>query len=129
MYIPREQAGLRDARIIRALCRKYPDLNVGINVITRTTFTDDPPNHPVGKRSRVGDCIILLDGEDFYMQLRKYPEDFKFQLSQGFSVTLKGGICGDQTSINLATNFASKIILGSQAEAMRQAQAANSAPP
>ena len=121
MYLPREQAGLNDKRILRSLIRKYPDLNSDIRVLTRTTFTSDPPNLQPGKRSRIGDVILLLDGEDFYTKLRKYSEDFRFFLNQGFSVTLRGGIRGEEPTPNLSSHFASSVILNSTAEALRVA--------
>ena len=119
MYLPREQAGLSDKRILRALVRKYPDLNTNIRVITRTTFTEDHPARPPSRRSRIGDVILLLNGDEFYLRLRKYSEEFKFYLSQGFSVTLRGGIRGSDPTPNLSTQFASSVILNSAAEAMR----------
>ena len=119
MYLPREQAGLSDKRTLRALVRKYPDLNTDIRVITRTTFTEDHPARPAGRRLLIGDVILLLDGDEFYVKLRKYPEEFKFFLSQGFSVTLRGGIRGSDPTPNLSTQFASSVILNSAAEAMR----------
>ena len=123
MYLPKDQAGLSNDRILRALKRKYPDLNCDINVISRMEFLEDPPHMPPGKRSRINDQILLLDGEEFYRRLKKYPEEFRFYLSQGFSVTLKGGIRGEDNSPNLASNFASAVMIGSSAEAMRNAKA------
>ena len=123
MYLPREQAGLSDKRILRALIRKYPDLNTDIRVITWTTFTEEHPARQPGRRSRIGDVILLLDGDEFYLKLRKYPEEFKFYLSQGFSVTLRGGIRGSDPTPNLSNQFASSVILDSAAEAMRFAMA------
>ena len=60
MYIPRENAALPTPRVLRTLAYKYPALRCKMRIIHETKFLDDPPNHPVGRRSRIGDTIVLL---------------------------------------------------------------------
>ena len=57
---------------------KYPALRCKLRIVHKSTFTDNPPNQPPGKRSRIGDVIILLDGLELNDRLKNFPEDFKF---------------------------------------------------
>ena len=120
MYIPANQAGFRDTRILRTLAYKYPALRCKMRIIHRSKFLTDPPNHPPGKRSRIGDVILLLDGEELNERLSKFPEDFKFFINDGFSVTLRGGIRGEDTGVQLSAQFRQSVILGAAAEASNQ---------
>ena len=86
-----------------------------------STFTDNPPNHPPGKRSRIGDTIVLLDGQALYDSLRDFPEDFKFFVNDGFSVTLRGGPRGSDTGVQLSSQFRQSVIVSSAAEALKVA--------
>ena len=101
---------------------KYPDLKSGLEIISEATFTDNHPDWTPDKRSRIGDKIYLLDSPELAKKLQKYPEDFKFHLSEGFSVTLRGGIRGDDVTNQFTNSFASKVLLNSGTEAMRGAQ-------
>ena len=96
-----------------------------MRIIHQTKFLDDPPNHPPGKRSRIGDTIVLLDGPDLLQRVQAFPEDFKFFLNEGFSVTLKGGVRGDDTGVQLSAQFRHSVIMSSAAETLRVASAAN----
>ena len=67
--------------------------------------------------------IVLLDGPDLNARLKDFPEDFNFFVNDGFSVTLRGGVRGDDQGIHLATQFRQSVIVGSAAEAIRVAAA------
>ena len=109
MYIPKDMADYATARILRTLAYKYPALRCKMRAVHKTVFTSDPPNHPPGKRSRVGDAIILLDGPDLLERVQQFPADFKFFLNDGFSVTLQGGVRGEDTGVQLSAQFLSLI--------------------
>ena len=64
MYVPANNASVRPARILRTLAFKYPALRCKLRIVHKSVFTDDPPNRPAGKRSRIGDTIVLLDGPE-----------------------------------------------------------------
>ena len=96
-----------------------------MRIVHKSVFTDDPPNHPAGKRSRIGDIIILLDGPDLNERLKDFPEDFKFFVNDGFSVTLRGGARGDDQGIHLASQFRQSVVVSSAAEALRVAAASH----
>ena len=123
MYITANQAGLKDARIFCTIAFKYPALRYKMRIIHKSTFLTDPPNHPPGKRSRIGDSILLLDGEELNERIAQFPEDFKFFINDGFSVTLRGGIRGEDTGIQLSSQFRQSVIIGAAAEATNMASA------
>ena len=125
MYAPSNNASVNPARILRTLAFKYPALRCKLRIVHKSTFTDDPPNHPVGKRSRIGDTIILLDGPELNARLKNFPEEFKFFVNDGFSVTLRGGARGDDAGIQLASQFRQSVVVGSAAEAVRVAAASH----
>ena len=122
LYIPKEVAGMNDKRLFKTLFRKYRHLNVRFLILTRTTFTRDHPDKPPHKRSRIGDTILLLDGPALYEVLKNEPEDRKYFLNDGFSVTLKGGIRSTGPTALFASSFASQVISGLPAETMKQAE-------
>ena len=122
LYIPKEVAGMNDKRLFKTLFRKYRYLNVRFLILTRTTFTKDHPDKPPHKRSRIGDTILLLDGPALYEVLKSEPEDKKYFLNDGFSVTLRGGIRSTGPTSLFASSFASQVISGLLAETMRQAE-------
>ena len=82
LYIPKEVAGMSEKRLFKTLFRKYRHLNMRFLILTQTTFTKD--------HSRIGDTILLLDGPELYQVLKSEPEDKKYFLNDGFSVTLQG---------------------------------------
>ena len=92
-----------------------------MRIIHMSTFLSDPPNHPPGKRSRIGDAILLLDGEELNERLANFHEEFKFFIYDGFSVTLKGGFRGEDTGVRLSQQFRSSVIIGAAAEATKVA--------
>ena len=123
MYIPKDMADYTTSRILRSLAYKYPALRCKMRAVHKTVFTSDPPNHPPGKRSRVGDAIILLDGPDLLERVQQFPADFKFYLNDGFSITLQGGVRGDDSGVQLSAHFRQSVIMGSVAETAKAAAA------
>ena len=117
MYIPANQSGFKDTQLLRTLAYKYPALRCKMCIIHKSTFLSDPPNHPPGKRSRIGDSILLLDRVELNERLANFSEDFKFFLNDGFSVTLKGGIRREDTGVHLSSQFRQSVIIGAAAEA------------
>ena len=122
LYVPKENAGYKFRTIGRTLFYKYPDLKSPLDIISESTFTDNHPDWTPNRRSRIGDKIYLLDSPELAKKLERYPEDFKFHLSEGFSVTLRGGIRGTAVSNQFTSSFASKVLLNSTAEAMKNAR-------
>jgi len=109
LYIPSENACYPLKRIFRSLMYKYPDLKCSFRVLTETIFTSDHPNKPADKRSRINDKILLLDGDELANKLKPYPEDFRFELSRGFNVTLRGGVRGNDTGPTFERSFAAAL--------------------
>ena len=109
-YIPKEYACIAPSRLLRTLFFKHPHLTTKeMRLISKATFTDDPPNHPAGKRSRVGDGILLFDSPALLEKLKPYDEDHKFQLSRNFNITLKGGQRGEAKTINIAPSVTASV--------------------
>ena len=49
-------------------------------------------------RSRIGDAtIFLFESNELAQKLREYDEEYRFTVSRGFNVTLKGGARGDES--------------------------------
>lgn len=119
LYVPKENAGYKFRTIGRTLFYKYPDLRSPIEIISEATFTENHSDWTPDRRSRIGEKIYLLDSPELAKKLEKYPEDFKFRLSEGFSVTLRGGVRGDEVTTQFASSFASKVLLNSSADAMK----------
>ena len=125
MYVPFDNANLAPSKLIRALMFKNPELYTkDIKLLSRATFTSDPPNKDPAKRSRIGDRIFLFDSPSLAEKLRPYPEDKKFFLNHGFSVTLKGGHRGDPEDDIFSHSVTSIVIQSAAAEAMANAQEA-----
>ena len=85
--------------------------------VMTTTFDSDPPNMPTGKRSRIGDCIMLFDSQELATKLQPYPEDHRFHINPGFTLTLKGGIRSD----NYVPNFFSAAVTSSVIQSAKAA--------
>ena len=117
MYIPRDNANMNVKRILRTLFYKYPNMKCKLRVLTTSTFTDDPPNKLPGQRSRIGDKIVLMDGDELSAKLKPYPEDFRFAISAGFSVTIRGGLRGNETGPTFERSFAQAVIVSAANEA------------
>ena len=100
---------------------KYPALRCKLRIVHASTFTDNPPNHPPGKRSRIGDTIVLLDRQDLYDRLKDFSEDFRFFVNDGFSVTLRGGARGNDSGVQLSSQFRQSVIVSSATEAIKVA--------
>ena len=125
MYVPRDNANLTAGQLIRTLFFKYPELYTNqIVLISRATFDTDPPDKPEGKRSRVGDRILLFDSPTLTDKLRPFDENKQFFLNKGFSVTLKGGVRGNSIADKIAPSALTKLMRSSAAEAIANAQSA-----
>ena len=99
-----------------------------LEVVNCATFKEEAPNRLPGKRSRIGDKIYMIDSPQLAEKLKKFPEDFKFYLSHGFSISLRGGVRGESDSTSFSAAFASKVMLSSKDEALRNAQNAGGRP-
>ena len=116
MYIPRDNANRNVNRILRTLFYKYPDLKCKLRILTTSTFTDDPPNKLPGQRSKVGDKIVLMDGDELSAKLRPYAEDHRFALCAGFTVTIRGGLRGNESGPTFERSFAKAVIVSAASE-------------
>ena len=121
MYVTKENAAIPFKRLFRNLIYRYPGLKCPLELINRATFKDNPPNYDRTKCSRIGDVIYLIDSPMLADKLRDYPEDFRFSISSGATVSLRGGIRGHQLSAQFSANFTSSVMIGSAAEAMQNA--------
>ena len=92
--------------------------------MSRSTFTSDHPDKKPEARSRIGDRIFLFDSPTLAEKLRPFPEDKKFMLNRGFSVTIKGGHRGNGITDIFAHAVTSSVIKSAAAEAMANAQEA-----
>ena len=125
MYVPRDNANLSPTTLIRTLMFKYKELYTkDIVLLSRSTFTSDHPDKKPEARSRIGDRIFLFDSPSLAEKLRRYPEDHKFLLNRGFSVTIKGGHRGNGIADIFAHSVTSNIIKSAAEEAMANAQEA-----
>ena len=123
MYIPKENAKLSPVRLLRSLFYRNPVLHTSkIRFLCKSVFESDPPFHAPGMRSRIGDAILLFDSPELAEKLRPFPEDHKFFLNHGFSVTLNGGIRGMTDGPNFDPNVTSNVMQGSTEEALRNAR-------
>ena len=64
-----------------------------------------------GQGSKIGDTIVLMDGEELLVKLKPYPEDHRFVISAGFSVTIRGGLRGTETGPTFERSFAQAVMV------------------
>ena len=75
------------------LGKTFPQLNKPYTIIQTSKFTTEGPGHIPGRRSRIGDLIVLIEGSKEFMRgLREFHEDHKFRLSGGLQIIIKGGV-------------------------------------
>lgn len=121
MYVPKEHAGLNVTRILRALFYKHRELYTrNITLLSKHRFESNPPGYQISQRSRIGDAIFLFDSTELASKLKNFDEDFRFTVSRGFNVTLKGGARGEGHQ-NFSPEMTSKVITGAADQAMRSA--------
>ena len=126
MYLPKEQAGLTPQRILRAIFYKHRDLYTrNVKLLSKHRFESNAPGYQIGQRSRIGDAIVLFDSAELAEKLRPYDEDYRFTVSKGFNVTLKGGVRGDGHQ-QFSAEMTSKVLGGATEQAMRHAMNAHS---
>ena len=101
---------------------RYPALKCSLELINRSTFKDNPPGYTADRRSRIGDMIYLIDSPALAEKLKAFPEEFRFAISNGASVSLRGGIRNQQLTTNFSAAFTSSVMINSAAEAMSNAQ-------
>ena len=125
MYVPRDNANLSPTTLIRTLMFKCRELYTkDIVLLSRSTFKTDHPDKPPEARSRIGDRIFLFDSPTLAEKLRPYPEDKKFLLNRGFSVTIKGGHRGNDVIDIFSHAVTSSVIKSAADEPMANAQEA-----
>ena len=76
------------------MIQKYqPQLRKKFNVLSASTYTSEGPGYKPGRRSRIGDMIVIVEGsKDFMEALRGFPEEFRFKVSPTWRLTIRGGI-------------------------------------
>ena len=123
VYNPRDNANLSPTTLIRTPMFKYKELYTkDIVLLSRSTFTSDHPDKKPEARSRIGDRIFLFDSSSLAERLCRYPDDKKFKLNRGFSVTIKGGHRENGITNIFAHSVTSNIIKNAAEEAMANAQ-------
>ena len=126
MYLPKEQAGLSPQRVLRALFYKHRDIYTrNVKLLSKHRFETNPPGYQIGQRSRIGNAILLFDSTELAEKLKPYDEDFKFNVSKGFTVTLRGGVRGEGHQC-FSADMTSKVLVGATDQAMRHAVGAHS---
>ena len=55
------------------------------------TFTADRDDRKPGQRSRIGDKIIVIGGNDIMNKIKAFPESFVFHIMERWKITIKGG--------------------------------------
>ena len=112
--------------IMGILAKKYPQLSHNYKILQTSRFTTEGRNHIPGRRSRVGDMIVLMEAsKEFISALKTFPEDFPFRMSGGWWMTNKGGIRAglrksDQKELELSDIFKSLIMEGAADETMEK---------
>ena len=121
MYVPKEHAGLSPQRILRAVFYKHRDIYTrNITLLSKHRFETNPPGFQLGQRSRIGDAIFLFDSPELATKLKKYDEDYRFTVSKGFNITLKGGARGEGHQ-TFSAEMTSKVIVQAVDQAMKGA--------
>ena len=121
MYVPKEHAGLNAQRILRAVFYKHRDIYTrNIKLLSKHRFETNPPGFQLGQRSRIGDAILLFDSPELAAKLKNYDEEYRFTVSKGFNVTLKGGVRGSGHQ-EFTPEMTSKVITGAADQALRHA--------
>jgi hypothetical protein len=91
-YINKSHKCFLPKRFLGFLFHKYPQLNSNVKVLHVHEF---PP--VVGEdlthrqKSRVGDCIVVMQSADLLEKLKDYDESTVFHLGPRFRITLRGG--------------------------------------
>ena len=94
MYVPKENANHPPQRLIRSLFYKNPSLRTKkIMFLCKSTFDSDPPGHPAGKISRIGDAIFLFDSPELAANLYPFQEtqQFYFNNIMTYKYIMSGG--------------------------------------
>ena len=125
MYVPKQHAGLSAQRILRAVFYKHKDIYTrNVRLLSKHRFESNALGYQIGQRSRIGDDILLFDSPELAEKLKGYDEDFRFTVSKGFNVTLKGGMRGEGHQA-FSADMRSKVITGAADQALRNAMAAH----
>ena len=92
MYVPSQYGGMHLALIMGIICKKHPKLKKPYKVLKTSRFTTEGPGPVKGRRSRIGDTIVLLEGsKEFMEELATFPEEFRFFVSYSWKMTIRGG--------------------------------------
>ena len=92
-----------------------------MTLLSKHRFESNPPGYQISQRSRIGDAIFLFDSPELAAKLKGYDEDFRFTVSRGFNITLKGGARGEGHQI-FSADMTSKVIVDAASQAMENAK-------
>lgn len=122
MYVPKEHAGLSANRILRAVFYKHRDIYTrNVTLLSKHRFKTNPPGYQISQRSRIGDAIFLFNSPELASKLKNYDEDYRFTVSRGFNITLKGGARGEGHQL-FSADMTSKVIVDAASKAMENAK-------
>ena len=113
---------------MRKLFDNYRSLISDYNHLYTMTFTADRDDRKPGQRSRIGDKIIVLAGNDIMTKIQAFPENFVFHIMERWKITIRGGHrVGDQltpeelelirASASFSRDFSEQLMTGMAQEA------------
>ena len=130
IYVQRHNKGYLPKGMLRFLFDNYPDLISDYEILYMKRLDT---NRPIGQRSRIGDYIVVIGGEDILSKIARYPEDHVFHLSKRWRITIKGGRWNgtpgssdsdptrSHSTASFQSSFASKLMANLSSEAAKEA--------
>ena len=128
IYVPRKYKWAVYIPLMRKLFDNYHSLISDYQHLYTMTFTADRDDRQPGQRSRIGDKIIVLGGNDLMTKIQAFPENFVFHIMERWKITIRGGQrVGDQltpeelelvrASASFSKDFSEQLISGMAKEA------------
>ena len=92
IYLPEQYAKMPVTLLMSILGKKYPILRRPYKILQTSVFTSEGPGYIPGRRSRIGDMILLIEGSKKFMAgLETFNEDHRFRLSGNWRIQIRGG--------------------------------------
>ena len=91
IYVPRKYKWAVYIPLMRKLFDNYHSLISDYNHLYTMTFTADRDDKKPDQRSRIGDKIIVIGGNDIMNKIQAFPENFVFHIMQRWKITIRGG--------------------------------------
>ena len=91
IYVPRKYKWAVYIPLMRKLFDNYPQLISDYNHLYTMTFNADRDDLAPGRRSRIGDKIIVIGGAGIMSKIQAFPDNFVFHIMERWKITIKGG--------------------------------------